>query len=659
MYQWDHNCQRIHDKIQSQVWHIQRELFEMECDHPPDLKHLLFFYKKWHYNNELHTKTKEEISTRKRVLESLLKKGYGVSTALADDMAAIQRHDLSICFKRLQEVFARELPGVKNHIYLPRDQEANHNSGYIIRELCKKLNEDYDSNLPQVEAPLPRIPIDLFLSIERETPPYAHMAIMDRMFLELTEESATIMEGTIGEVNTDSPEHLKYIASRNLRELFIYLYDSIGRDIVIDIDSIRTIHHSLTRDLDLSHTWNAGEFRTEDFEDKSGLTFEFGNFGRGIEELAHFLAQADWQADNLQKFTSALARLYYMLLSIHPFLDSNGRTSKCLINHLIMRRGLPPLLFDVHEEILCLPRYGGTVMMMQQYFMRRIAASIERYLFEREKIVHHNNLEKYFFRVDFDAGFYFRHLNGLFPLIEVDFKIYVLDEGHERYQSYLNQCKIVVPEEKLIHEMNIYYGFTRKHSRQWEGEGTLQIASLWNRGTDSHGVLYYHANAFISLGPHLAPYFNLEMSLACPSRSLIFNNKSLNYVFSMDRSHLIRILGDDLVKKIIGDRSFFPSALESLRRLRSRLELRSSELLRLHDSPGPGPDEDNFHYAMRGMYPEKAGEFREVFVPLVLHFLEAHHFLEREDLQDPDNGQLLLYCVHHLVPYTVKIFGYP
>ena len=91
--------------------------------------------------------------------------------------------------------FARELPGVKNHIYLPRDQEANHNSGYIIRELCKKLNEDYDSNLPQVEAPLPRIPIDLFLSIERETPPYAHMAIMDRMFLELTEESATIMEG--------------------------------------------------------------------------------------------------------------------------------------------------------------------------------------------------------------------------------------------------------------------------------------------------------------------------------------------------------------------------------------------------------------------------------------------------------------------------------
>lgn len=657
VYQWDHNCQRIHDKIQSQVWHIQRELFEMECDHPPDLKHLLFFYKKWHYNNELHTRTKEEISTRKRVLESLLKKGYGVSTALADDMAAIQRHDLSICFKRLQEVFARELPGVKNHIYLPRDQEANHNSGYIIRELCKKLNEDYDSNLPQVEAPLPRIPIDLFLSIERETPPYAHMAIMDRMFLELTEESATIMEGTIGEVNTDSPEHLKYIASRNLRELFIYLYDSIGRDIVIDIDSIRTIHHSLTRDLDLSHTWNAGEFRTEDFEDKSGLTFEFGNFGRGIEELAHFLAQADWQADNLQKFTSALARLYYMLLSIHPFLDSNGRTSKCLINHLIMRRGLPPLLFDVHEEILCLPRYGGTVMMMQQYFMRRIAASIERYLFEREKIVHHNNLEKYFFRVDFDAGFYFRHLNGLFPLIEVDFKIYVLDEGHERYQSYLNQCKIVVPEEKLIHEIDIYYGFTRKHSRQWEGEGTLQIASLWKRGTDSHGVLYYHANAFISLGPHLAPYFNLELSLACPSRSLIFNNKSLNYVFAMDRPHLIRIIGDWLVKKIVDDPFFCAPSLETLRRLRERLEHSSSRLARLHECPESG--EVEYHAAMQGMHPQPAAEFREVFVPLVLHFLETHNFLEREDLQDPDNGQLLLYCVHHLVPYTVKIFGYP
>ncbi len=640
-----------------QVWHIQKELYEMERDRPPDLRQLLYFYKKWHYNNELYTRTKEEISIRKRVLETLLKKGYGVSTALAEDLAAIQRHDLSSCFRRLQDIFTRELSGVKNHIYLPHDQEANHNSGYIIRELCRKLNEDYDSNLPHVEAPLPRIPIDLFLSIERDTPPYAHMAILNRMFLELTEESATIMEGTIGEVNTDPPEHLKYIASRNLRELFTYLYDSIGRDIVIDIDSIRTIHHSLTRDLDLSHTWKAGEFRTEDFGDKSGLTFEFGNFERGIEELAGFLAQADWQAENLQKFTSALAKLYYMLLSIHPFLDSNGRTSKCLINHLIMRRGLPPLLFDVHEEVLCLPRYGGTVMMMQQYFMRRIAASIERYLFEREKIVHHGNLEKYFFRVDFDAGFYFRHLNGLFPLIEVDFKIYVPDESHELYQSYLNQCKIAVPEEKLIHEMDIYYGFTRKNSRQWEGEGALQIASLWKRGTDSHGVLYYSANAFIQLGPHIAPYYHLELSLACPSRALIFNNKSLNYVFSMDRPHLIRIFGDMLVKKIVGDELFLTSSLESLRRLRERLEIHSSELSSAHNISGTEISE--LHMAMRDMYPQQAAEFREVFVPLVLHFLETHNFLEREDPQDPDNVQLLLYCVQHLVPNTVKIFGYP
>ncbi|MDQ7825000.1 MAG: Fic family protein [Candidatus Eremiobacteraeota bacterium] len=657
VYEWDHNCQRIHETLERNFSHIGRELYELEhCGVPESLGDLLNYYKKWHYNNELFTQSQEEVVSRKKVIESLSKKGYGVSIDLAKDMTSFQMKELKWRLQGLLYTFSVPIGKVRASIYLPQAQERNRNSSYIIRELCKKLGKDPASETPAAAKPAPRLPIDLFLRMAKETPPHAHMALLNRMFLELTEESSTIMEGSIGAVNVDTPQHLKYIASRNLRELFGYLYDTIGHEIRIDLDWIRKIHFFLTRDLDHSHTWRAGEFRGEDFEDRSGLTFEFGNFQKGLEELSEFLGKVDWDIENFNRFTYSLARLYYLLIGIHPFLDSNGRTAKCLVNHLMLRRGLPPIIFHMHDEVISLPRYGGSILEMQHYFHRRIASSLEHYFFEREKLVHFGNLEKHFFGVNFDAGFYFRHLNGIFPLIEVDFKVYVLDRSHHLWQHYINQCRIAVPREDLIPSLIIYYGFTREGSPEWEHEAEQPLRVWWFRGKDANDIPYFGATCFIELGWHLASYDFLEISLACPPEDLGFLNKDLNYRYRMDRSHLMKIVGSHIAALLGDTRALNDEELAPLRAARDRLEWRSCEVIdgyRLHD-----PEEMALHRARALMENSDIAEIlKTVFIPQLLHLIGKHHLTGREDPADGDNLLAVHHCIQAFLPATAYLVG--
>jgi fido (protein-threonine AMPylation protein) len=658
VYHWDHNCQRIHDKLEGNFSHMRRELNELDHDKPQDLKSILDYYKKWHYNNELFVKTMEEVNSRKRVLEMLIKQGYGVSLDLANDMTTHQNLSKEWFPQVLTRTFHGPLHRLAGHIYLPDEQKANHNSSYIIRELSKKLGDCHEDQIPRAAPPPPRIPIDHFLKISQETPAHAHMAILNGMFLELAEESGTIMEGTIGALNVDSPQLLKMLASRNLRELFNDLYETIGQDLTIDCDWIRHIHYYLTRDLDASHSWKAGEFRTEDFEDKSGLTFEFGNFPRGIDELAAFLQGVNWKTENFNRFTFSLAKLYYMLLGIHPFLDSNGRTAKCLVSHMMLRRGLPPMLYNVHEEILYLPRYGGSVHQMQSYFNDRIATSLERYFFEREKIAHFGNLEKHFFRVDFDAGFYFRHLNGLFPLIEVDYKTYIIPDDNPLSPIYLNQCKIVIPEEHLMGSMVIYYGFTSQGRPDWEEKGEITATSCWKRGPDAYGVPYFTNAFFIELRPSLARYDSLEISLACTARELIFNNKSLNYTFRMDRTHLMKLLGEYLCGRILSDEAFGNADLGAMRRMRDTLEWRAGEIIHrdgLHDLHVL----QERRHAVIAEHHDIVEDFRSRLIPLLFLFIQRHNLTGRSEPGDADTTFCMHYCIQRLAPQTVYLLSYP
>lgn len=578
VYEWDHNCQRIHDAISGAFAHISRELSELEYDRfPENARELLNYMKKWHYNRELYRKTAEEVFSRKEVIESLLQEGYGVSTALAGDMESFTRNEIQWYEKGLEYTLHRVRDMLNRHIHLSREHSGN--SFYILKQLCRKLNLSEEEEIPRLENRRHGPSIETFFQVSAQMPPHAHMATLLKMFLSLTEESETIMTGSIGHINVDSPQQIKFIASRNIRELFEYMYHSLDGDLTVNIPLIEEIHYRLTRDLDSSHSWNAGRMRTEDFMDRSGLTFEYGNFQRGLTELESFLGGAGWHTDNFSYFRHILSMLYYMLIGIHPFTDSNGRTAKSLINFLLLRRGLTPVLFDKTAEVLCLPRYGGSPADMENYFDGRIRTSVHFYLEERQRLRELGLTEKHFFNIDFDSGFYFRHLNGLSPAIEINFKVYRIAPDHPLYENYCDRCRISVSADEELGEVEVFYGFTENNFGQWHYQSQDRCRYYRYLGKDENGVDVREATVLLPLEAHMAAYRFLEISVIASGR--IFNNKSLNYSYRMDRGQLMKKAAANLQRHCEEN-----PRLEGLKNLRDHLEWRSAEAISfsgLHD----------------------------------------------------------------------------
>lgn len=46
----------------------------------------------------------------------------------------------------------------------------------------------------------------------------------------------------------------------------------------------------------------------------------------------------------------AIVRFYVAFIAVHPFLDGNGRTSRMLLNYLLLREGIPPINFIDKEH---------------------------------------------------------------------------------------------------------------------------------------------------------------------------------------------------------------------------------------------------------------------------------------------------------------------
>src|SRR5208282_3659744 len=168
-------------------------------------------------------------------------------------------------------------------------------------------------------------------------------------------------------------------------------------------------HYGLTEGLDP----NAGSLREIDFPDRNGVTFEYGNFHREVADLAIVLAETARSFNRLDEFIHNLARSYYMLIGIHPFWDCNGRVGRCFLNFLFLKKGLPPITLNEDEEVLALPRYGGSMEDMHDYLGRRLHRATTVYLYERRKIEAFGLLGKVIYNAAFDSGFDFRQIDGL------------------------------------------------------------------------------------------------------------------------------------------------------------------------------------------------------------------------------------------------------
>ena len=87
------------------------------------------------------------------------------------------------------------------------------------------------------------------------------------------------------------------------------------------------------------------------------------------------------------------AEAHYRLVSIHPFVDGNGRTARLLMNLLLMQEGYPPAIIrpeDRHDYITSLEKgqSGGSTEDYYQVIYDAVDRSLNVYIgAEKDQII--------------------------------------------------------------------------------------------------------------------------------------------------------------------------------------------------------------------------------------------------------------------------------
>lgn len=79
------------------------------------------------------------------------------------------------------------------------------------------------------------------------------------------------------------------------------------------------------------------------------------------------------------------AQAHYRLVSIHPFLDGNGRSARLLMNLILMRYGYPPAIIRKRDRLAYInsleqAQLGGSDDDYQQLIIEAVDRSLEIYL---------------------------------------------------------------------------------------------------------------------------------------------------------------------------------------------------------------------------------------------------------------------------------------
>ena len=117
----------------------------------------------------------------------------------------------------------------------------------------------------------------------------------------------------------------------------------------LDIRFIRTIHEIITKNTLLDST-NEGRIRRKGEEVKMmGNPFICPSGGEPTRRLLKETINRFKENYKKTPFDSII-RFYSAFIAIHPFVDGNGRTSRMILNWLIIKEGLPPINFNSEDH---------------------------------------------------------------------------------------------------------------------------------------------------------------------------------------------------------------------------------------------------------------------------------------------------------------------
>lgn len=162
-------------------------------------------------------------------------------------------------------------------------------------------------------------------------------------------ETAVVVEKGLTVSGKSLVEHLEATnhaaALRGIMELVGGKTCDLSEGTVLDI------HNTILRGMD---DGNAGHYRSVPVR-ISGSELILPNPRKVPDLMARFIADMTTRGD-LHPVELA-AEAHYQLVTIHPFVDGNGRTARLLMNLILMQHGFPPALIRKRDRL----RYIGSL----------------------------------------------------------------------------------------------------------------------------------------------------------------------------------------------------------------------------------------------------------------------------------------------------------
>lgn len=155
-------------------------------------------------------------------------------------------------------------------------------------------------------------------------------------------ETKVALEGiTIG--GKTLREHVEAI---NHRDAILFVEDLVTKQQPLDEYSIKSLHQLVLKNIDAD---NAGRYRQVNVL-ISGANHKPPQAVHVPEQMEAFIEWYTTDAQALHPVERA-ARVHGEFVKIHPFTDGNGRTSRLLMNLVLMQSGFPATVIEVEQRL--------------------------------------------------------------------------------------------------------------------------------------------------------------------------------------------------------------------------------------------------------------------------------------------------------------------
>jgi Fic family protein len=132
-----------------------------------------------------------------------------------------------------------------------------------------------------------------------------------------------------------------YIEARNHADAFQFVLDSL--DAAPDKNLILGIHRRILSGID---DGNAGVYRNVHVR-LSGSHVVLPNYMKVPELMDEFF---DWLKESSNDTVKKALHAHFKLVSIHPFIDGNGRTARLLLDFILIQGGFAPIIIRPRDR---------------------------------------------------------------------------------------------------------------------------------------------------------------------------------------------------------------------------------------------------------------------------------------------------------------------